>query len=173
MTRPLSPAEQDARLEHLEHAVSELTSIPAADADRLRAHGVVLTPQQARIVGRLLRSPGKIVRRDALLQALDWDRPEPLTTGNVKVHIHRINRRLRGSPWHVENVWGHGYRIIETPAQPSTVSSRGGQPGRASGLGLSHSSGAGVPSAVAFTEAGAVRPTNPGAFCSAGSAGAV
>ena len=71
---------------------------------------VLLTPREFDLLALLLREPGRLHTRGALLDAL-W--PEGYVTGHVlDVHLASIRKKL-GSALSIANVRGVGYRIEE------------------------------------------------------------
>jgi DNA-binding response OmpR family regulator len=53
-------------------------------------------------------------RNDALLDAYSSGRREPIGDTALKVMVHRLRRKMATvmTDAHIENVWGHGYRLI-------------------------------------------------------------
>jgi len=76
-----------------------------------------LTTVQARIFTMLSQAGARGVTIAGLAQGLYADLPEcdqPEDPNNViKVHIHHIRKRLRGSRYGIVTIWGRGFRLIE------------------------------------------------------------
>lgn len=76
--------------------------------------GVKLTPNERSMFALLKARLGRAVTRGALLDAASyhhgWDRePQPKV---VDVYICHLRRKLKGSGFAVETVWGQGYRMV-------------------------------------------------------------
>jgi DNA-binding response OmpR family regulator len=75
-----------------------------------------LTETQRRIIAHLAQTPGRVVRKRQIHDALYFDRidaPEPKL---VDVMICKIRQQLKkfNAPYRIETVWGTGYRLLET-----------------------------------------------------------
>lgn len=70
-----------------------------------------MSPMQCRLIDVLTIRKGEIVSKDAILNALYFDRPNGPPEGKiVDVMICKMNKLLRDSPHRIENVFGVGYR---------------------------------------------------------------
>ena len=71
-----------------------------------------LTGCERRILNLLLAAKGKIVKHDAIYDALYFDSSKHGETSinTTKVFITRVRQKL-GKDWRIENIWGEGYRL--------------------------------------------------------------
>ena len=97
--------------------VAELTLDPAAQAVRWAGRPVDLTAREYRILEVLLRRPGWIVSRDALIESV-WGFDFTDTSNLVEVYVGRVRRKLaeQGAPQLIQTVRGAGYRLQESGA---------------------------------------------------------
>lgn len=74
-----------------------------------------LTARELAILESLVRVPGAVVSREALLEQAWGERQEPMSN-TVDVLIARIRKKLTaaGSPARIETLRGSGYRLIES-----------------------------------------------------------
>jgi DNA-binding response OmpR family regulator len=73
-----------------------------------------LTPGEARLVAALARSPGSVLTREQLLEAVAR-RPDEVYDRVVDVHVANLRRKLgddAGAPWLIETVPQVGYRLV-------------------------------------------------------------
>lgn len=87
-----------------------------------------MTPAEAQIFGILRRHQGRAVTHDMLVAAMD-DRADAErlrdTPKLCKVYICKMRRKLDGTGWTIETVWGVGYRLEHERSRPTrTVSDR-------------------------------------------------
>lgn len=75
--------------------------------------GMGLTPQEERLVSHLIRRAPGYVTKDALMTVLYDDADEEPQIKIIDVFICKIRKKLVGHGWHIETVWGRGYRILE------------------------------------------------------------
>jgi DNA-binding response OmpR family regulator len=77
--------------------------------------GVRLTPNEGKLFALLKARLGQAVARGALLDAASfhhgWDREPGIKI--VDVYICRLRRKLAGSQYTIETVWGRGYRLVD------------------------------------------------------------
>lgn len=94
--------------------VAELTLDPAAQAVRWAGRPVDLTAREYRILEVLMRRPGWIVSRDALIESV-WGFDFTDTSNLVEVYVGRVRRKLadQGAPHLIQTVRGAGYRLPE------------------------------------------------------------
>jgi two-component system response regulator MtrA len=74
---------------------------------------VALTPKEFELLITLLRRPGVVVSRPALLREV-WGHQADVLTRTVDIHIAELRRKLEddpASPRHLVTVWKTGYRL--------------------------------------------------------------
>lgn len=88
------------------------------DLDRSRAlidgRLVRLTPAEFRLLLLLTDQPGRIVTRDAIVEAL-WDSPSRGSTRVTEVHVSKLRSKIERDPQtpvRIETVRGRGYRYV-------------------------------------------------------------
>lgn len=102
-----------AEVEHLRHILTELTTPPPEHAQLAAERS--LTAAEAAILGRLLRTAGKIVSYDALsvaVVAAGCNRRDYPSRSTIKVQTWRLRRKLAGSGIGIDVVYGEGLRAI-------------------------------------------------------------
>jgi DNA-binding response OmpR family regulator len=80
---------------------------------RWKGKRIFLTPLEFRILTRLVRNPGKVLSRDALMSQL-WGEHWEVEDHNLSVHIHGLRKKFSdsaGPSTLIETVRGVGYRI--------------------------------------------------------------
>jgi DNA-binding response OmpR family regulator len=80
---------------------------------RLRGDTIVLKPKEFDLLAYLMRHPGIVLSRDALLREV-WGYDYHVDTRTVDVHIRWLRLKLETDPGHprwVETVRGYGYRF--------------------------------------------------------------
>ncbi|MFN8636715.1 MAG: response regulator transcription factor [Chloroflexota bacterium] len=94
--------------------VSDLALEPAAQRVAWQGHPLDLTAREYRVLDTLMRRPGWIVSRDALIESV-WGFDFPDTSNLVEVYVGRIRRKLDevGAPPLIQTVRGAGYRLRE------------------------------------------------------------
>src|SRR5215212_3490148 len=94
--------------------VGDLTLDPAAQRIDWQERRVDLTAREYRILETLMRRPGWIVSRDALIENV-WGFDFTDTSNLVEVYIGRIRRKLAesGAPALIQTVRGAGYLMRE------------------------------------------------------------
>jgi DNA-binding response OmpR family regulator len=97
--------------------LTELTLDPAAQRVRWGGQPVDLTSREYRILEALMRRPGWVLTRDALIESI-WGFDFPETSNVIEVYVGRIRRKLadHGAPALIQTVRGSGYRIQEPEA---------------------------------------------------------
>lgn len=72
-----------------------------------------MTLQQAKIVELLARQPGKTYTAEAVLRAITVPGRDPPGINVIRVLVYRIRQKLAAhkKPYHVESIWGVGYRV--------------------------------------------------------------
>jgi DNA-binding response OmpR family regulator len=85
---------------------------------RLNGEPVVLKPKEFDLLAYLMRHPGIVLSREALLREV-WGYDYPVDTRTVDVHVRWLRLKLETEPsnprW-VETVRGYGYRFANDPA---------------------------------------------------------
>jgi DNA-binding response OmpR family regulator len=97
--------------------ISDLTLDPAAQLVAWQGHPIDLTAREYRILETLMRRPGWIVGREALIESV-WGFDFTDTSNLVEVYVGRIRRKLaeHGVPALIQTVRGAGYRMREPDA---------------------------------------------------------
>ncbi len=85
----------------------------AACADRWSDYG--LTPIQSRIADFFVSRLGRAITRDSLATCWTSVGLEEPGSKNLDVQICWLRKRLKASPYVIENVWGIGYRMELKP----------------------------------------------------------
>lgn len=86
---------------------------------------VRLTPTEWHMLGVLLRSPSRLVTRQALLQEL-WGTHQVRDTGYLRLYVSQLRKKLEPEPAHPRHLLteaGMGYRF--EPGSPATVDATG------------------------------------------------
>ena len=98
---------------------------PNAVAVRLDGTDVALTPFEFRILGALMRRPGRVFTRDDLIDAIHRDDDPGIYDRTIDVHLGRLRRKLRddaAQPRFIGTVRTVGYRFLaavsERPPTP-------------------------------------------------------
>jgi DNA-binding response OmpR family regulator len=95
--------------------VADLTFDPAARLVERRGRPIVLTKRELGILETLLRRPGWIVSRDAIIESV-WGFEFPDSSNLVEVYVGRLRKKL-GEPPLIQTVRGVGYRV-QAPGPP-------------------------------------------------------
>jgi DNA-binding response OmpR family regulator len=97
--------------------VSALTLDPAAQRVQWEDLPIELTAREYRILEALMRRPGWVLSRDAIIESI-WGFDFPDTSNVVEVYVGRIRRKLaeHGAPALIQTVRGAGYRLQEPGA---------------------------------------------------------
>lgn len=88
---------------------------PAAKEARVHDAPLALTPKEYQLLDLFLRSPGRTLEVEEILQRLwGWEAP---SRGSVKVHLRSLREKLReaGVSNPVETLYGRGYRLAHEP----------------------------------------------------------
>ncbi|WP_144717444.1 response regulator [Agrococcus jejuensis] len=86
---------------------------------------VRLTPTEWQMLGMLLRSPSRLVTRQALLQEV-WGTHHVRDTGYLRLYVSQLRKKLEPEPAHPRHLLteaGMGYRF--EPGSPTTVDAAG------------------------------------------------
>ncbi len=97
--------------------IADLTLEPAAQRVLWAGRPVDLTAREYRILDVLMRRPGWIVSREALIESV-WGFDFTDTSNLVEVYVGRVRRKLseQGAPALIQTVRGAGYRLREPEA---------------------------------------------------------
>jgi DNA-binding response OmpR family regulator len=97
--------------------LADLTLDPAAQQVQWAGRPLELTAREYRILEALMRRPGWILSRDALIESI-WGFDFPDTSNVVEVYVGRIRRKLagQGAPALIQTIRGAGYRLREPDA---------------------------------------------------------
>jgi DNA-binding response OmpR family regulator len=97
--------------------LSELTLDPAAQRVAWAGRPIELTAREYRILEALMRRPGWILTRDAMIESI-WGFDFPDTSNVIEVYVGRIRKKLaeQGAPALIQTVRGAGYRMREPDA---------------------------------------------------------
>jgi DNA-binding response OmpR family regulator len=74
-----------------------------------------LTRMEARLMRALVERLDRMMPKGALMDAMYFDRGHEAEPKIVDVLVCKIRKKLRGSPWVIETVWGQGYRARLAP----------------------------------------------------------
>lgn len=141
VTKPFSPRELIARVKvQLRHQVEraqaqetdrkefpeeEVVSVgpvtirPSYFEVTVSGRKVELTPKEFELLYALMRNPGRVLRRDYLLDRV-WGYDYPADTRTVDVHVRYLRQKLEddpANPQFIETVRGVGYRFKEPGAE--------------------------------------------------------
>ena len=120
LAKPFKTAELVARIKALMRRPAEIQDEKVKylnlvyDVNEKSLNGVTLTAKEAGIIHELLKTPGKIVKKDFLLNKV-WG-GEALGEDNyIEVYISRLRKVLRkiSSKAEINSVRGFGYKIVE------------------------------------------------------------
>lgn len=113
------PVNVAQRFNELTHQIETLvrTYLEPAIADPVP--GVHLTTSEGRILARLALQLGKTVHKNSLMDAVYFDKIEEAHEKIIDVMICKMRRKILGSRFEVETVWGKGYRLKD--AQHATA----------------------------------------------------
>ena len=120
LAKPFKTAELVARIKALMRRPAKIQDETVKylnlvyDVNEKSLNGITLTAKEAGIIHELLKTPGKIVKKDFLLNKV-WG-GEALGEDNyIEVYISRLRKVLRkiGSRAEINSVRGFGYKIVE------------------------------------------------------------
>jgi two-component system, OmpR family, response regulator MprA len=124
LTKPFELAELLARLRALLRRtgaqkdgllrLGDLTLDPAAHAVHRAERPIELTRREYAILETLLRRPGWVITRDAIIESV-WGFEFPDSSNLIEVYVGRLRRKL-GEPSLIQTVRGTGYRMQEPAA---------------------------------------------------------
>jgi DNA-binding response OmpR family regulator len=76
----------------------------------LHSRPIILTRKEHALLSLLVQNAGEIVPRDALLWRI-WGYSPQIRTRTLDVHIRRIRKKLGDYSYHIETIFGSGYRF--------------------------------------------------------------
>jgi two-component system response regulator MprA len=124
LTKPFELAELLARLRALLRRngaqkdgllrVADLVLDPASRGVHRAERPIELTTREYKILETLLRRPGWVVTRDAIIESV-WGFEFPDSSNLIEVYVGRLRRKL-GEPALIQTVRGSGYRLQEPSA---------------------------------------------------------
>jgi len=124
LTNPFELAELLARLRALLRRtgaqkdgllrLGDLTLDPAARTVHRAERPIELTKREYAILETLLRRPGWVMTRDAIIESV-WGFEFPDSSNLIEVYVGRLRRKL-GEPSLIQTVRGTGYRMQEPAA---------------------------------------------------------
>ena len=76
----------------------------------LDSRRIILTRKEHALLSLLVQNAGEIVPRDALLWRI-WGYSPQIRTRTLDVHIRRIRKKLGNYSYHIETIFGSGYRF--------------------------------------------------------------
>lgn len=97
----------------------DLTIDPARRQATVRGAPLALKPKEFDLLLFLMRHPGVIHSRDALLRRV-WGYDYPVDTRTVDVHVRWLRRKIErdpSAPERIETVRGFGYRFVSASAR--------------------------------------------------------
>ena len=120
LAKPFKTAELVARIKALMRRPAEIQDEKVKylnlvyDVNEKSLNGITLTAKEAGIIHELLKTPGKIVKKDFLLNKV-WGGGALGEDNYIEVYISRLRKVLRkiGSRAEINSVRGFGYKIVE------------------------------------------------------------
>jgi two-component system phosphate regulon response regulator PhoB len=76
----------------------------------LDSRPIILTRKEHALLSLLVQNAGEIVPRDALLWRI-WGYSPEIRTRTLDVHIRRLRKKLGNYSYHIETIFGSGYRF--------------------------------------------------------------
>ena len=138
VVKPFSVRELVARLKlrlRSSRGADSLLRVGALELDkdrrevRLEGRPVAVTATEFQILERMLRQPGRVWSRVALLQAV-WGLACHVTDRTVDVHIRRLRRKLEADPSkprYIRSVRGFGYTVRDPSEGSPNLNSNAAQ----------------------------------------------
>lgn len=138
VVKPFSVRELVARLKlrlRSNRGADSLLRVGALELDkdrrevRLKGRPVAVTATEFQILERMLRQPGRVWSRVALLQAV-WGLACHVTDRTVDVHIRRLRRKLEADPSkprYIRSVRGFGYTVRDPSEGSPNLNSNAAQ----------------------------------------------
>lgn len=130
VVKPFSVRELVARLKlrlRSSRALDSISRVGDLELDkdrrevRLNGRPIAVTATEFQILERMLRQPGRVWSREALLQAI-WGLACHVTDRTVDVHIRRLRRKVEddpSNPQYIRSVRGFGYTVRD-PSEGSS-----------------------------------------------------
>ena len=123
VSKPFNPEELMARIEAVLRRSGDTSPLPAqvvhldglvVDMTKRTAElvgkALTLTPKEFDLLATFVRFPEVVLGREQILD-LVWG-TSFYSIRTVDVHVARLRDKLAGSGWHIETVWGTGYRFV-------------------------------------------------------------
>ena len=101
--------------------VGDLAIDPATRRATLRGAPLTLKPKEFELLHYLVRHPGIVLSRDALLRRV-WGYDYPVDTRTVDVHVRWLRQKIEDDPARprrIETARGFGYRFVADPKRES------------------------------------------------------
>ncbi|GAA6142712.1 response regulator [Hydrogenophaga sp. 5NK40-0174] len=124
LAKPFDMAELEARLialirrsrgqDHPRFACGPLVYDSASRQFRLRHEALVLTPREQAVLRALIQHPGEPLSKRELLDRVFSDEQD-VNPEAIEVLIHRLRKRLDGSPVRIATLRGLGYQLEALP----------------------------------------------------------
>lgn len=77
------------------------------------------TPREARLFLVLKRAPGMQAGKEAILTRLYADQIDDAPSLKIiDVFICKMRKKLEGTTWAIETIWGAGYKLVQSPLLP-------------------------------------------------------
>ena len=139
LVKPFALAELRARVRALGRRAPRPPDPPVLEAGPIRFHPatgtvtvggqpVELRPRERALLELFLRNPGRLFRREEILDRVwGFDRDPPASNA-VDVHIYHLRRRLGPAGRLLESVRGYGYRLVPPTASGGRAPAAGGTP---------------------------------------------
>jgi DNA-binding response OmpR family regulator len=123
VTKPFSPREMLLRIKAIlrrgqndgaEESMTRgpITIDPARHRVLVAGKPVVLTAVEFKLLGMLMKRPGRVQARDRLLNEV-WGYESAIDTRTVDTHVRRLREKLGKAASVIETVRGFGYRLRE------------------------------------------------------------
>ncbi len=129
LAKPFNPRELAARIRAI---LRRTESQPSADGGRIEINGVALDPASRQvavdgrevelttlefeILERLMRSAGRVLSRDALMEAL-YNRKTTPFDRSIDMHISHLRKKLEFGRTLIKTIRGVGYQFCRTPEE--------------------------------------------------------
>ncbi|MDD5438716.1 MAG: response regulator [Candidatus Omnitrophica bacterium] len=93
-------------------ALGDITVDPAKITVTVKGRQVDLTAKEFELLKVLMRSQGRVLSRDYLLDTVwGFDHAAEIQTRTVDVHIQTLRKKLKGASRHIVTVKSYGYRF--------------------------------------------------------------
>jgi two-component system phosphate regulon response regulator PhoB len=123
VTKPFSPREMILRIKAIlrrgqndgaDESVTRglITIDPSRHRVLVAGKPIILTAVEFRLLGMLMKRPGRVQARDRLLNEV-WGYETAIDTRTVDTHVRRLREKLGKAASAIETVRGFGYRLRE------------------------------------------------------------